>query len=131
MKKTISLGMAICLIVLIFCLGMGTASAEWDTDVAPEITEEVQALFDKALDGLVGVNYTPIAVLGQQEDALCILCRAKVVYPGAKPYYALIDINSADSKAELLNIRVFSIDEAAYAEADYGASPAGSDSKQP
>ena len=126
-----SICLAFCLFALALCTSTSTVSAEWDTDVAPEITEEVQALFDKALDGLVGVNYTPIAVLGQQEDALCILCKATVVYPGAKPYYALIDINTADGKTELLNIRVFSIDEAAYAEADYGASPAGSDSKQP
>ena len=122
MKKTISLGMAICLIVLVFCLGTGTASAEWDTDVAPEITEEVQALFDQALDGLVGVNYTPIAVLGRQQDALCILCKATVVYPGAKPYYALVDISTAADKAGLLNIRVLSIDEAPEVEIDYGTS---------
>ena len=122
MKKAISLGLAICLVVLMFCLGTGTASAEWDTDVAPEITEEVQALFDQALDGLVGVNYTPIAVLGRQEDALCILCKATVVYPGAKPYYALVDISTAADKAGLLNIRVLSIDEAPEVEIDYGTS---------
>ena len=122
MKKAISLGLVLCLIVLMFCLGTGSASAEWDTDVAPEITEEVQALFDKALDGLVGVNYTPIAVLGQQENALCILCKAKVVYPGAKPYYALVDIGNADGKTELMNIRVLSIDETAGFEIDYGSS---------
>ena len=122
MKKAMSLGMAICLIVLMFCLGTGTASAEWDTDVAPEITEEVQALFGKALDGLVGVNYTPIAVLGQKEDSLCILCKAVVVYPGAKPYYALVDVGSTGGKPELLGIRVLSIDEPADVEIDYGTS---------
>ncbi len=122
MKKAISLALAVCLIVLVFCLGTGAASAEWDTTVAPEITEEVQALFGKALDGLVGVNYTPIAVLGRQENDLCILCKATVVYPGAKPYYALVDISSVDGSAELLNIRVLSIEETDEPEIDYGTS---------
>lgn len=120
MKKAISRGLALCLLVLVFC--SSAASAEWDTDVAPEITEEVQALFDKALDGLVGVNYTPIAVLGRQEDALCILCKATVVYPGAKPYYALVDISTVADETALLNIRVLSIEEAPEVEIDYGTS---------
>ena len=122
MKKTISLALAVCLLVLTFCLTSGAASAVWDTNVEPEITEEVQALFEKALDGLLGVKYTPIAVLGRQENALCILSRAAVVYPGAKPYYALVDISTADGNAELLKIRALSIDEKPEVEIDYGSS---------
>ena len=122
MKKTISLALAVCLLVLTFCLTSGAASAVWDTNVEPEITEEVQALFEKALDGLLGVKYTPIAVLGRQENALCILGRAAVVYPDAKPYYALVDISTADGNAELLKIRALSIDEKPEVEIDYGSS---------
>lgn len=122
MKKTISLALAVCLLVLTFCLTSGAASAVWDTNVEPEITEEVQALFEKALDGLLGVKYTPIAVLGRQENALCILGRAAVVYPDAKPYYALVDISTADGNAELLKIRALSIDEKPKVEIDYGSS---------
>lgn len=122
MKKALSLALAVCLLVLSFCLGSVAASAEWDTNVDPEVTEEVQALFEKALDGLLGVRYTPIAVLGQQENALCILSKAAVVYPGAKPYYALVDISTADGNAELLNIRALSIDEKPDVEIDYGTS---------
>ena len=122
MKKTISLALAVCLLVLTFCLTSVAASAEWDTNVEPEITEEVQALFEKALDGLLGVKYTPIAVLGRQENALCILSRAAVVYPDAKPYYALVDISTADGNAELLKIRALSIDEKPEVEIDYGSS---------
>ena len=40
MKKTISLALAVCLLVLTFCLTSGAASAVWDTNVEPEITEE-------------------------------------------------------------------------------------------
>ena len=66
---------------------------EWDCSVPAEITEEIRTLFDHAMKGLVGVGYTPIAVLGRQGNTYCILCKAMVVYPNAKPYNALIYIN--------------------------------------
>ena len=66
---------------------------EWDCSVPAEITEEIRTLFDDAMKGLVGVGYTPIAVLGRQGDTYCILCKAAAVYPGAKPYNALVYIN--------------------------------------
>ena len=40
------------------------------------------------------MGYTPIAVLGRQGDTYCILCKATVVYPDAKPYNALVYINN-------------------------------------
>ena len=66
---------------------------EWDCSVPAEITEEIRTLFDDAMKGLVGVGYTPIAVLGRQGNTYCILCKATVVYPDAKPYNALVYIN--------------------------------------
>ena len=38
----------------------------WGTASDPTITDEVRALFEKALDGLVGVNYVPVTYLGTQ-----------------------------------------------------------------
>ena len=63
---------------------------EWDMSVPTEITEEIQANFDKAMEKLMGVDYTPVAVLGVQGDTCCILCKATVVYPGAQPYNVLV-----------------------------------------
>ena len=68
----------------------GDKDEGWDMSVPTEITEEVQTLFDKAMEELVGVDYTPVAVLGVKDDTTCILCKATVVYPGAKPYNALV-----------------------------------------
>ena len=66
---------------------------EWDMSISPEITEEIMTAFDRAMDGLTGVNYTPVAVLGVSDDTYCILCKAAVVYPDAKPYNVLVYVN--------------------------------------
>ncbi len=83
------------LILMLLCTP-AAASAEatdWDMSVQTEITEEIQTLFDKAMEGLVGVNYVPVSVLGVRDDTYCILCKATVVYPGAEPYNALVYVN--------------------------------------
>ena len=67
---------------------------EWDMSISPEITEEILETFDRAMDGLTGVNYTPVAVLGVLDDTYCILCKASVVYPDEKPYNVLVYVNS-------------------------------------
>ena len=67
----------------------------WQTPDTPELTPEAQAAFDKAMEGLVGVRYVPVALLGTQLVSgmnYCILCEATVVYPGAEPYYARVTI---------------------------------------
>lgn len=64
-------------------------------------------LFDEALNGLVGVTYKPIAFLGEQLVKgmnYFILTEAKVVYPDAKPYPAIVEINVFQNKATLLGI---------------------------
>lgn len=65
----------------------------WAAAEDPAMTDELRAIFDKALDGLVGVDYEPIACLGTQIVAgrnYCFLTKATVVYPDAKPKYTLI-----------------------------------------
>ena len=70
-----------------------TEETEWDAAISPELTEEIQSTFDRALENLTGVNYTPVAVLGVKDDTYCILCKAAVVYPDAKPYNVLVYVN--------------------------------------
>lgn len=65
----------------------------WGTASDPAITDEIRALFDKALDGLVGVHYVPVAYLGMQVVAgynHAILCQATTVYPGAAPRWVIV-----------------------------------------
>ena len=71
----------------------GADASEWDMSIPPDITEEIQSTFDRALENLTGVNYTPVAVLGVMDDTYCILCKAAGVYPDAKPYNVLVYVN--------------------------------------
>ena len=79
-----------------------------------ELPEDAQAAFDKALDGLVGAKYTPVALLSTQVVAgmnYCILCQITPVVPNATPTWALVYIY-ADLKgnAEITNIYELYID---------------------
>ena len=96
MKRMIS-----ALLVLVFALSFAASvSAEslvggWKTPDSRELTPEALDAFNKAMEGLVGVDYKPVALLGTQLVAgmnYCILCEAKVVYPGAEPYYAKVTV---------------------------------------
>ena len=91
MKKLIA-----CVLLLIMISAPAAAYAEeWDMSVPTEVTEEIREIFEKAAAKLVGVNYTPVAVLGKNESTYCILCKASVVYPGAEPYNALVYVGES------------------------------------
>ena len=69
-----------------------------------EITEEQKAIIEKALKNLMGVDYTPIAVVDEADFMLCVLCEASVVYPGAQPYPILMVINSNTDEVEFIDL---------------------------
>ncbi len=73
-----------------------------------ELTPERMDIFDKGLENLVGVDYTPIAYLGSQVVAgvnHCFLCKAKAVYPGAEAYLALVYLyQNPEGEVSVLNI---------------------------
>lgn len=85
----------------------------WTITEGAVLNEEAKAAFEKALDGLTGVAYQPLALLGTQVVAgtnYCILCEARVVYPDAVPYYALVYIYAdLDGGAKLMNIAILDI----------------------
>lgn len=67
----------------------------WTDDDDMELTEERLEIFNKATEGLLGVNYEPVAYLGSQVVAglnHCYLCRITAVYPGAEPELSLVYI---------------------------------------
>lgn len=97
MKKIFALMLAA--VILVSSLMMGAALAEtplmggWAAADDAAITDEVRALFDQAMEGLVGVHYVPVAYLGSQVVAgrnHAILCQATVVYPGAQPTWKVV-----------------------------------------
>ena len=113
MKKIISI-----LIALVLCASFCFVSAEgllggWKIAENNEITEDVQTLFDKAIEKLIGVSYEPIAYLASQTVAgtnHCILCRATVIYPDAQPTLKLVFIyEDLQGNTEITNIADFDI----------------------
>ena len=113
--------LAILLILLMLCplAACGRKGAApvalggWTLTESGEIGEAAQAAFDKAMDGLVGVGYTPLALLGTQLVSgtnYCFLCEALGVYPGAQPYYALVYVYAdLQGGAELSRIAALDI----------------------
>ncbi|MBR2662602.1 MAG: hypothetical protein IKE25_02695 [Clostridia bacterium] len=77
------------------------------------MTEGRKALFDKGLEGLLGVNYLPVAYLGSQIVAgtnHAFLCQTTVVYPGAQPEYAIVYLyEDLQGNVSILNIADFDI----------------------
>ncbi len=108
MKKMIAMILAAMLLI-----GVAAAVAEpmlggWTVAESAEITEEQKAIFDKAMEKLVGVGYEPVAYLASQVVAgtnHCFLCKATVIYPNAVPEYKLVYIyQDLQGNAEILNI---------------------------
>ena len=112
MKKSMALLLALLLVISLAACGNKTEGAQavggWTLTEDAGITETAQGAFDKALEGLVGVNYTPVALLGTQLVSgtnYCFLCEATVVYPDAQPYYAVVTVyQDLEGKAEIRNI---------------------------
>ena len=62
---------------------------------SPEVTEEVKALIDKAVNGLVGAEYEPVAYIGKQivnGTNHLILCTITPVIPDPTGRYALVKV---------------------------------------
>ena len=95
MKKVLAILMAAMLLI-----GVTAAMAEplvggWTVAENSEVTEDQKAVFDKAVEKLLGVNYEPVAYLASQVVAgvnHCFLCKATVVSPNAAPAYKLVYI---------------------------------------
>ena len=88
-------------------------SGGWSAPSEFEIDDNIKAAFTKAMGELVGVDYKPIAVLGQQVVAgmnYCVFCSAKGVYPGAEETFALVYVYVGfDGSAQLNDIAEFTI----------------------
>lgn len=78
----------------------------WSVPQNTKITEEELKIFNKAIEGLTGVGYEPVAYLGSQVVAgtnHCFLCKSTVIYPGATNRYTLVYIyEKFDGTEEIL-----------------------------
>lgn len=77
----------------------------WFQSESPVVPDEVRASLEKALDGMVGATYQPIALLSSQVvqgTNYCILCEVTPVVPDAESSYALVYLYvDLDGNAEL------------------------------
>ena len=96
--------------------GSGKLLGGWEITEAVEgkLTPEAKAAFDKAMNGLVGASYVPVALLGTQVVAginYCILCQITPVVPDAVPSWALVYIYAdLEGNAKIMNVYDIYID---------------------
>ena len=112
MRKMMILLLATALLFCLAACGREKAAPEkaggWTLNDSFAVSAEAQQAFDKAMEGLVGVNYQPIGLLGTQLVSgtnYSFLCEASVVYPNAQPYYTVVTVYAdLQGKAEVRNI---------------------------
>ena len=109
------------LLALVLVLCTAAASAEplmggWEISAAEAgaLPDDARAAFDKAMETLVGADYTPVALLGTQVVAgtnYCILCQVTPVVLNPVPAWALVYIYAdLEGNAEILNVYELYID---------------------
>ena len=90
-------------------LADGNMLGAWELPDDLALTKEAKDAFDKAMEGLTGVSYVPVALLGTQIVAgtnYSILCRSTVVYPGAETTYAIVYFyEDLEGQASILRIQ--------------------------
>ena len=91
----------------------GPTLGGWTPAEDPAVTEERQAIFDKGMEGLLGVGYKPVAYLGSQVVSgtnHAFLCQATVVVPNAKPSWVIVYLyENLQGEVSILNIAEFDI----------------------
>ena len=81
----------------------------WSVSEDAKMTDEAKIAFDKAVSGLAGAHYEPIACLGTQVVAgtnYCILCRATPATLNPTSYYTLMYVyEDLQGKAEIIEFK--------------------------
>ena len=93
----------------------------WTVAQDPTITPELKAVFDKGMEGLIGVNYVPVLYLGSQVVAgtnHAFLCQATVVVPDAQPEWMVVYLYQ-DLQGEISVLDIGGFDVGAFC--DYGS----------
>ncbi len=97
-------------------------SGGWEATRDTTIDADAQAVFDAAMEGLLGVDYEAVDLLATQVVAgtnYCFLCRSTVVVPDALPGYSLVYIyQDLSGNAQILGIKDITFGEGILEEAD-------------
>ena len=77
-------------------------------DISLDQNEDVRTAFEKAMEGLTGASYEPVAYIGSQLVSgrnYMILCRETIVIPDANSKYALVKVYAdLNGNAEILEV---------------------------
>ena len=95
MKKMLSFVLAALLLLSVAAAVAEPMVGGWSVAENNAVTEEQKAVFDKAIEKLMGISHESVAYLGSQLVAgtnHCFLCKATVIYPDAVPSYKLVYI---------------------------------------
>ena len=91
--------LSVLLLTLMLSAAAGAALTAGGWEIAPHeaaaLPADAQAAFDKAVEGLDGATYVPVALMSTQVVAgmnYCILCQIAPVVPEAAPAWALVYI---------------------------------------
>lgn len=116
--------LALSLVVVAGCAKAEQPDGNWhaSTEAAAVVSADEQAIFEEALEGLVGVDYEPIAVLATQLVSgtnRAYLCKGTTVTANpTTEWYVVVVYQNLDGEAQLLSIQ--KIDVAAPKKSDEG-----------
>ena len=83
----------------------------WQQCEAPTVTEELQAIFDKALEGYTGMGFKPVALAATQTVSgmnYCFFCES-VPVDGSESGYAFVTVyKDLDGNAQITDVAPFS-----------------------
>lgn len=81
-----------------------------DANPYMEENEEVKAAFDKALEGLTGVEHKPIAYIGHKDNSYAVLTKITIVSVEPMTSLSVVYINATESGVMIDNIDDIDLD---------------------
>ncbi len=94
----------------------------WEVAADPTVTPERKAIFDKGMEGLLGVDYVPVLYLGSQVVAgtnHAFLCQATVVAPDAVQEWMVVYLyQDLQGSISVLDIGGFDVGAFCFAEGE-------------
>ena len=108
MKKIIAVALVVVVLMTVVIAEGASLLGGWTNSTTPEVTEELNAVLEKGVEGLLGAQYTPVAYLGSQVVSgtnHCYLCQITPVVPNAEPHYALVYLyENLEGEVQLVNV---------------------------
>lgn len=109
------------------------ASGGWSRAESPVVPDEVKSLLEKAAEGMLGADYTPVAYIGSQVVSgtnHAVLCKIAPAVPDASATYSIV-ILYEDLEGNVEITDVLDSEAEAPADSDEGVSGGWEDAESP